>query len=180
MQERAAIEGADVRAPSRVTRADRYLKEHLGGQQDWYDRKASRYKNYAQWLSLTIIMAGGLTAFVQMFSGVTGTANLPPWPAMVTALLALTVVVGEGLARIGRYRETWVGYRKASEQIKREYRLYVNNAGGYEKIADEEAAYRHFVEAIEQIIAEEQQLYWQSPASKDGSNSGSQRVDDGK
>ncbi len=30
-----------------------------------------------------------------------------------------------------RYEETWLGYRKASEAMKREYRLYINNAGNY-------------------------------------------------
>jgi len=38
--------------------------------------------------------------------------------------------------------------------------------GGYENVPDEEASYRRFVENIEQIIAEEQQLYWRSSAGK--------------
>lgn len=45
--------------------------------------------------------------------------------------------------------------------MKREQRLYLNGAGDYAALADEDAAYRHFVEAIEQILAEEQQIYWE-------------------
>ena len=46
--------------------------------------------------------------------------------------------------------------------MKREYRLYINNAGSYSTMKDEDRAYRLFVEQIEQIIAEEQQIFWQS------------------
>jgi hypothetical protein len=56
---------------------------------------------------------------------------------------------------------TWNGYRTASERMKRELRLYVNGAGAYRNV-DEEEAYLRFVEAIEAIIAEEQQIYWQN------------------
>jgi hypothetical protein len=44
--------------------------------------------------------------------------------------------------------------------MKREFRLYVNGAGDYRAL-DEERDYLQFVENIEAIIAEEQQLYWQ-------------------
>ena len=44
--------------------------------------------------------------------------------------------------------------------MKREDRRYVNGAGSYAAIADEDEAYRAFVVAVEQIIAEESQLYW--------------------
>jgi hypothetical protein len=88
-------------------------------------------------------------------------------------VLALVIVAAEGVSRIWRYQETWISYRKASEQMKREYRLYINGTGIYAPIADEEAAYRAFVTNIEQVIAEEQQLYWRYPG-----NSGAARLDD--
>ena len=81
---------------------------------------------------------------------------------LVTAVLGLIVVLAKGVERIWNFEETWQGYRKASERMKREYRLYINGAGAYREVADEDQAYLRFVEAIEEIIAEEQQLYWQS------------------
>jgi hypothetical protein len=60
-----------------------------------------------------------------------------------------------------RFEETRLSYRKAAERMKREYRLYANGAGAYREASDEDEAYRRFVESIEEIIAEEQQLYWQ-------------------
>jgi hypothetical protein len=44
--------------------------------------------------------------------------------------------------------------------MKRERRLYANGAGSYRDLTDEEAMFVHFVEAVEAIIAEEQQIYW--------------------
>ena len=49
--------------------------------------------------------------------------------------------------------------------MKREQRLYVNGAGTYRNVEEDEA-YLRFVEAIEGILAEEQQIYWQSRGSE--------------
>ena len=150
----AAVDDATAR---RVARAGRYLREHLEDQRGWYDRKAGRYKRWAQWLAFIVLAAGGLTTVVQIFPGDVR------WK-LVTAALGLIVVLAKGLERIGNFEETWQGYRKAAERMKREYRLYINGAGGYREAADEERAYLQFVEAIEEIIAEEQQIFWQSRA----------------
>jgi hypothetical protein len=48
--------------------------------------------------------------------------------------------------------------------MKREYRLYINNADPYFAAEDEASAYRLLVERVETILAEEQQLFWQSQA----------------
>jgi hypothetical protein len=49
--------------------------------------------------------------------------------------------------------------------MKQERRLFVNAAGRYRQLADDEA-FAQFVEAIESIIAEEQQIYWQVRGSQ--------------
>jgi hypothetical protein len=147
----------DERTAGRIARAKRYLDEHLQDQRGWYSKKASRFKRWAQWLAVTVLAAGGLTTVVQVVP-----AEL--WVKLVTAALGLIVVLAKGVERIWNFEETWLGYRKASERMKREYRLYINGAGAYREIEDEDQAYLRFVEAIEQIIAEEQQIYWQSRA----------------
>src|SRR5215470_9697869 len=123
----------DSRAAARRARADVYFKEHLQDQRGWYSRRSSSFRARAQWLSLTIIVAGGLITFFQVFQGDQDLIFGVAWPALTTALLALLIVVVEGVTRIWRYQETWVAYRKASEEMKREYRLYINGAGDYEK-----------------------------------------------
>jgi Protein of unknown function (DUF4231) len=147
----------DERVAGRIARAKRYLGEDLKDQRGWYSRKASRFKLWSQLLAVTVLAAGGLTTVVQIVPG-------GLWVKLVTCLLGLIVVLAKGAERIWNFEATWQGYRKASERIKREYRLYINGAGAYREVADEEEAYLRFVEAIEEIIAEEQQLYWQSRA----------------
>ena len=80
---------------------------------------------------------------------------------VLTALLGAVVALAEGWRQIARYDEAWAAYRLASERMKRERRLYVNGAGEYRGLADEEAAFLRFVEAVEAIVAEEQRIYWQ-------------------
>jgi hypothetical protein len=144
----------DPRASAREARAEQYFERDLKGQRRWYGERASDFKNRSQRLGLLVIGAGAATSFVQVFAAA-------PWVPMVTAALGAVVVLIEGWQRIARYSETWISYRTASERMKRERRVYVNGAGPYRNL-DEEEAYLGFVEAIEAIIAEEQQIYWQN------------------
>jgi hypothetical protein len=86
--------------------------------------------------------------------------------SVVTALLGALVATAEGWQRIARYNEAWLAYRVASERMKREQRLYVNGAGEYRDLDDEDTGFLHFVENIEAIMAEEQQIYWQGRGSQ--------------
>jgi hypothetical protein len=149
--------GEDAQVTARVARAQRYFERDLQGQRDWYGKRASAYKQRAQLLSIFIIAAGALTTFFQIFPNLV-------WVAVVTAGLGGLVVVAEGWQSIARYRETWIAYRTASERMKQERRLFVNAAGRYRGLGDDDA-FAQFVETIESIIAEEQQIYWQALGS---------------
>jgi hypothetical protein len=105
-------------------------------------------------LGILVIGAGAFTSLVQVFAA-------QPWVPVVTAALGAAVVLVEGWLRITRYGETWITYRTASERMKREQRLYVNGAGAYRQV-DEGEAYLRFIETVEAIMAEEQQIYWQN------------------
>lgn len=154
----AAVDtGLDTARNARKARAERYFSEDLRDQRGWYSRKASSNRTWAQRLGLTIIACGALITFLQIFAGA-------PWVTYATGALGVLVALIEGAQRIWKFDETWQGYRAASERMKRELRLYVNGAGDYAAIVDDDAAYRAFVVATEQIIAEEQQIYWQARA----------------
>ena len=146
----------DAMRKARMARAERYFQDDLRDQRGWYSRKASSNKTWGQRLGLTVITCGALTTFLQIFA-------TAPWVAYATAAIGVLVALIEGTQRIWKFDETWRGYRAASERMKRELRFYVNGAGDYTAIS-EDAAYRAFVTAIEQIIAEEQQIYWESRA----------------
>ncbi len=79
-------------------------------------------------------------------------------------MLGAAVSLFRAVDTLLRPGETWNAYRKASESMKREYRLYLGNADLYAEAPDEKAAYRLLVERVEAAIAEEQQLFWQSRA----------------
>lgn len=137
----------------RVEKADRFLDEDLGGQRGWYDRKARTYKQYYLITSFLILAAGSATTVLQVWS------RVPQPIAVATAVLGAAVVLFKGMQDLYLYQETWLSYRKAAESMKREYRLFVNKSGPYRKY-DDEGAYCHFVERTEQIIAEEQKLFF--------------------
>ncbi len=147
-----------VLTAERQQRADEYFQIHLNGQREWYSKKASNYKKWGQILSIIVIASGALIPVVQLFPE----DPHATWVTMLTAGLGLTVTLAKGIDRIGKFEESWVSFRKASESMKREYRLYINYAGAYVDAQNEALTYRRFVEQIEQIIAEEQQIFWQS------------------
>jgi hypothetical protein len=139
--------------PARKQLADRFFEVHLANQRDWYGRNARRNKRNANLLAFLILLCGVVISVMQVFEGWS-------WLPFATAVLGALVAIAKGLERIGKYEETWIGYRKASEAMKREYRLFINNAGNYADADNENQAYRWFVEAVERIIAEEQNQFW--------------------
>ncbi len=166
--DRPAVPG-DERLAARIAWADRYLNEHLKEQREWYSNKASAHKDWSQRLGLVVIACGALITFAQPFAGA-----LPSVVPGVTAALGVAVALLTGIQRIWKFDESWVSYRRASEQMKRECRLYINGAGVYADVASEDEAYRRLVETTEAIVAEEQQLYWQSRTDTDRKASGGQ------
>ena len=145
----------DPRAVAREARAERYFERDLAGQRSWYGKRASGFKIHAQVLGIVVVGAGAATTFLQVLRDVR-------WVPVLTALLGALVALAEGWRQIARYDESWAAYRVASERMKRERRLYVNGAGDYRSLTDEEEAFLRFVEAVEAIVAEEQRIYWKS------------------
>ena len=141
--------------PNRKTKADHYFNVHLRKQREWYSTNASRAKRWNNSLAIIVLAAGALISVIQILHDHSCTP-------LVTAILGAIVVLAKGLERIGKYNENWMGYRKASESMNREYRLYINNAGDYQDTTGEKGAYRRFVEQVERILAEEQNQFWQS------------------
>ena len=159
----------DPRAAAREARAERYFERDLAGQRRWYGERASRFKARAQTLGITVVAAGAATSFLQVFRG-------SSWVPVLTALLGAVVALAEGWRQIARYDEAWAAYRLASERMKRERRLYVNGAGEYRGLAEEEEAFLRFVEAVEAIVAEEQRIYWQKRGDRTGDGAPASRA----
>jgi Protein of unknown function (DUF4231) len=142
----------DSMAKERDALAERYFKQDLADQRRWYSEKAGLFKTRSELLALLTIVLGALITFIQVFGAA-------PWVPIVSGSIGAVVAIAAGWQRIARYSETWVSYRTASERMKRERRLYTHGAGSYRGLPDREA-YLSFVEAIEGIIAEEQNIFW--------------------
>jgi Protein of unknown function (DUF4231) len=139
-------------AKERDALAERYFKNDLADQRRWYGEKAGLFKTRSELLALLTIVLGSLITFIQVFGAA-------PWVPVVSGSIGAVVAIAAGWQRIARYSETWISYRTASERMKRERRLYTHGAGSYRGLPDREA-YLTFVEAIEGIIAEEQNIFW--------------------
>jgi hypothetical protein len=142
----------DPTAKERDALAERYFKNDLADQRRWYSDKAGLFKTRSELLALLTIVLGSLITFIQVF----GAAR---WVPIVSGSIGAIVAIAAGWQRIARYSETWISYRTASERMKRERRLYTHGAGSYRGLPEREA-YLTFVEAIEGIIAEEQNIFW--------------------
>jgi hypothetical protein len=149
-----AVESAvdDPTAKERDALAERYFKNDLADQRRWYSDKAGLFKTRSELLALLTIVLGALITFIQVFGAA-------PWVPIVSGSIGAVVAIAAGWQRIARYSETWVSYRTASERMKRERRLYTHGAGSYRGLPEREA-YLTFVEAIEGVIAEEQNIFW--------------------
>jgi Protein of unknown function (DUF4231) len=142
----------DPTANERDALAEQYFKNDLADQRTWYSQRAGLYKTRSELLVLLTIVLGVLITFIQVL----GPA---PWLPIVSGSIGAIVAIAAGWQRIARYSETWVSYRTASERMKRERRLYTHGAGSYRGLPEREA-YLTFVEAIEGVIAEEQNIFW--------------------
>lgn len=140
---------------SRKQRADYYFQNILEEQSNWYSNKAGKQKKLHLGFAIAVIVLGTLVTCLQAL-------DAAPWVRYLTALMGSSVTVIRAIDTLVRPGETWLSYRKASENMKREYRLYINNSDVYSGAADEDAAYRLLVSRVENAIAEEQQLFWQS------------------
>ena len=142
----------DLTAKGRDALAERYFKNDLADQRRWYSEKAGLFKTRSELLALLTIVLGALITFIQVFGAA-------PWVPIVSGSIGAVVAIAAGWQRIARYSETWISYRTASERMKRERRLYTHGAGSYRGLPEREA-YLTFVEAVEGIIAEEQNIFW--------------------
>jgi hypothetical protein len=140
---------------TRQARADYYFGTVLDRQREWYSKGARIQKRRYLAFAICVIVLGALISVLQVLKA--------EWVPYLTAALGAAVAISRAVDALLRPGETWQAYRKASEGMKREYRLYLNNADVY-VAPDEASAYRLLVERVETIIAEEQQLFWQSQA----------------
>jgi hypothetical protein len=106
---------------TRQERADYYFRTVLDGQREWYSKGARKQKRRYLAFAICVIVLGALISLLQVL-------DAAPWVPFVTAALGAAVTISRAVDTLLRPGETWQAYRKAAEGMKREYRLYLNNA----------------------------------------------------
>ncbi len=126
-----------------------YLESRVKDQINWYEKKSASNKRWFHYLRTTVIVSGALIPLL------VGYANGPmEWLKYLAGLLGAVVAIAEGILSLRRYRDLWSTYRLTAERLNRERWLYEN--GALEEYASkDEAAFRHFVQRAEQIMASE-------------------------
>jgi len=134
--------------------------EEFNDQLNWYDKKASLFKTKAQYIDLLIIACGALVAAIPVLKP-NGELH---WTEIMVSFLGAAVVLGQGAQRVFRYGETWPEYRLASERMKREWRLFINQQGSYD--IQEDTARSRYINNLESVMAKEQKIFFEALRSQ--------------
>jgi hypothetical protein len=142
-----------------------YLATRVDNQIAWYDRRSGQLKRRYRWLKILTIVIGGLVPVCIALSE-------KVWEAFkyVAAVFGALISIFEGISGMLKYKDTFLGYRAASEALVREKMQYQSKAGKY---AAGDAAFAVFVEACENIMAGEISK-WSSTHQDNAQNQGDQ------
>ena len=144
----------DLAVKARDAFAEAYFKEDLADQRAWYSQKAGLFKQRAELLALLTIMLGALITFIQVF-------GQAPWVPIVSGLIGAIVAVAAAWQRIARLSgRPGFSYRTASERMKSESSIVYARRRLLPRTGAAHDARIAFVEAIDRIIAEEQNIFW--------------------
>ncbi|WP_317928604.1 DUF4231 domain-containing protein [Halioxenophilus sp. WMMB6] len=121
----------------------RYLSERLQGQITWYDRNATKNKNfYFLWQTVAIVSA----ALVPILS-----LNPEIFRYLIAICGALSAVC-VGILTLFKYQENWVKFRSASEELKSHLAQYWIGTGPYQ---ERRYAFQRLAENCENIVRAE-------------------------
>jgi hypothetical protein len=129
-----------------ATDRQKYYFEEWQKQQQYHSKKASQFKQRNQILQ-TITVLGSL--IVPILLGVTDL------PVIVPTIVSVVVAIATALENINKYGENWVSFRRTSELLKREHRMYMTRADVYANAN----AFEVFVQRVENIISEQNETF---------------------
>lgn len=128
--------------------------KRLEEQISWYDRKSGHNQ---KWFRLSKIIEIILAALIPFAAGF-------KWPAILTGLLGVFIVIIEGLQSLFQFHHNWITYRSTCEYLKHEKYLYLASAGPYKNATDPIAL---LAERTETLVSQEH-AKWISACEKAG------------
>jgi hypothetical protein len=116
--------------------------ERLDDQINWYGTKSAYNQRFYKAIKVMEMTAAALVA---------GLAGLG-FQRYFVVLLAVLVVVLEGILQLNQYHANWISYRSTSEALKHEKYLYLASAGPY---VEEDGRHALLAERIESLVSQE-------------------------
>lgn len=127
---------------------DTYINERLEDQIKWYDQKSSSNQNRFKKCKWAEMVLGGIIAVLT--PAITNCELIK----YIIAASSAGIVILVALHGLHNFHENWIEYRKTSELLKNEKYTYLNKAGVYKELSDDER-FILLVERCESIISHE-------------------------
>ncbi len=125
---------------------EKYLKERLEDQIEWYDKKSMFNQNWFKRLRVIEIAAAAAIPFLAGF--IDGNSDSYK---IVIGLLGFAIVVITGVVTLYKFQENWIEYRTISESLKHEKYLYFSSCEPY----NVDKSFCLLVQRVENLISKE-------------------------
>lgn len=125
---------------------DKYLKERLEEQINWYDKNSQSNQCWHRNLRLLEILAAASIPFLTAYI-----TDASQDMKIVVGSLGILIAVTSGVVALFKFQEHWLQYRTTSESLKHHKYLYLTNTSPY-NTAD---AFNLLVESVEGLISKE-------------------------
>jgi hypothetical protein len=120
---------------------------------NYHSRNSIENKNKFHRYQIIIIITGALIPIINVF-------NLPGDSLrLISSILGGVIVMVTGILQMYKHQENWILFRTTQELLKREKALYLNDAGDYFGLTDEQKK-RQLIERVEALITAETSKYF--------------------
>ena len=136
---------------------EKYLKERLQTQIDWYSKKSRLNKRVFLTLSAIEIIAASSIPFLVGYIG-----DDKPWVRLLVGFIGVLVAVITGIMALNKSQELWIEYRTTCELLKHQKYLFVTGTKPY----DGDNAFNILVENVENLISKEHSKWSQYTSEK--------------
>jgi len=124
----------------------KYIKERLDKQIDWYDNKSQDNQKYFKRLKIIEILSAALIPFLVAYS------DECVYIQYIVGILGIGIALIAGLLSLYKFQENWIEYRTTTETLKHQKYLYENKCPPYN---NEEDRTKKLVQICEGIISKE-------------------------
>lgn len=129
-------------------KASEYITHRLDEQQKWYSDKSTLNKNYYNRFKISTII---LAVMIPLISGLDEFAVINVSTNIITGSLGAVVAILSSVSGLLKFKDKWINYRMASEQLKSEKYLWASQTAPYNR----PEAYNILVSRVEAIIRAE-------------------------